>query len=366
MVKKQEIPDDLVRVDLGERSYEILVSCGVCAEPTRAAEFSALGHAVIITDSNVAPLYLKSFKRRLKKNCDRVDSIVVPAGEKSKSITLADSLWNRLLDLKTDRKSTIIAFGGGVVGDLAGFAAATFARGIDLVQVPTTLLAQVDSSVGGKTAINLPNAKNMVGAFWQPRAVVIDPNLLETLDDANFVSGLAEVVKYGVIMDESFFVFLENHVDQINERDPETLVRIIATSCRLKAEVVGQDERESSGRRAILNYGHTFGHAIEKVYRYGTWLHGQAVAIGMQAAARLAVQMDLCDGELLARQTALLTALNLPLLIEPGKENELIAAMHRDKKVAAGKLRLVLPTRIGDVKLVDAPDDESLVRAWSN
>ena len=258
-----------------------------------------------------------------------------------------------MLAVKADRQTVVIAVGGGVVGDLAGFVAATYARGIPLIQIPTTLLAQVDSSVGGKVGINLASAKNMAGAFWQPIRVLIDPLVLHTLPDREYQAGLAEVIKYGVIMDAEFFALLEDHVEEIHARDPGLLKTIISRCCQLKAQVVEQDERETTGLRAILNYGHTFCHAFETVTNYGRFLHGEAVAIGMMCAARLAESMGRIDQQLISRQAALLTACNLPLTVSDIDPEALLAAMQHDKKVEHGKLRFVLPTKMGHVELVD-------------
>ena len=257
----------------------------------------------------------------------------------------------------------VVALGGGVVGDLAGFVAASYARGVDFVQIPTSLLAQVDSSVGGKVGINLPKSKNMVGAFWQPKLVVIDPLVLETLDDANYIAGMAEVIKYGLIMDASLFEFLESNVEAIKKRDKQTLTKIIAWCCQCKADVVEADETESTGRRAILNYGHTYGHAIESVYGYGQYLHGQAIAIGMVCAARLAQSLGMVDDEFCNRQSALFETLGLPTECPNDQLPVLLEAMQRDKKVVGGVLKFVLPTKIGHVELVDAPADELILKS---
>ena len=353
-----------ITVELGERSYPIVVEPGALRRLGDFPEFQDRGHVVVITDEQVAEHYLGTVIERLKKVAGKVESFAIPVGEQSKSVKLLEEIWNRLLEIGTDRKSTIVALGGGVVGDLAGFAAASFGRGIDFIQIPTSLLAQVDSSVGGKVGINLPAAKNMVGAFWQPKFVLIDPEVLATLEDDIYVSGMAEVVKYGVIMDAPFFKQLDDSVEPILNRDPVAMTDVVAKCCELKAQVVREDETESTGRRAILNYGHTFGHAIENVYGYGEYLHGQAISIGMQCAARLALEQGLVDQEFASQQTDLLTSLGLPLAIEPGRETELVAAMHRDKKVVSGKLKLVLPTKIGNVQLIDAPDDATLARAF--
>ncbi len=352
-----------------DRGYDILIRSGSLSEAaTWIGDHVSDHHCVVITDRVVAGLYLDTLLDQLRGPSRRVDRLIVDEGEKAKSIEQAAHLWNGLLELKTGRTSSIIALGGGVIGDLAGFMAATFARGIDLIQIPTTLLAQVDSSVGGKVGINLPLAKNIVGAFWQPRAVLIDPHTLQSLDDRNYRAGLAEVVKYGVIMDEALFRFLENHVDEIRGRSPEVLTELIAWCCDCKARIVQADERELSGRRAILNYGHTFGHAIETVYGYGHYLHGEAVAIGMTCAARLAVKMGLVEQGLFHRQTELLKSLELPTelpteLEAGGQDDDWVSAMEHDKKVAAGKLYLILPMAIGNVIRVEAPDKAMLLES---
>ena len=302
-----------VRVQLSERSYDIEIGSGILA---RACSFVAartrLTHAVVVTDENVEKPYAQQVGESLAEAGADVDLTVVAAGEPSKSVTMANQLWENLLELGTDRKSVVVAVGGGVIGDLAGFVAATFARGIGFIQVPTTLLAQVDSSVGGKVGINLPGAKNMVGAFWQPLGVLIDTDVLATLPAREYRSGLAEVVKYGVILDADFFDYLEDHVDQLNARDANVLQHVVARSCQLKADVVEADERETTGLRAVLNYGHTFCHAIEAVTGYGEYLHGEAVAIGMLCASRLAESLGRIDSEVTQRQLRLLTSLGLP------------------------------------------------------
>jgi 3-dehydroquinate synthase len=257
----------------------------------------------------------------------------------------------------------VVAIGGGVVGDLAGFVAATFARGLDFYQVPTTLLAQVDSSVGGKVGVNLPGAKNMVGAFWQPRGVLVDVDVLQSLPDREYRAGLAEVVKYGVILDADFFAYLESHVDAINAKDPVALTHIVQRSCRLKADVVEQDERETTGLRAALNYGHTFAHAFEALGDYAELLHGEAVAAGMRCAARLAARLGRLDVATVERQDALLAALGLKLDPPAVDGQEMLRAMHRDKKATAGRLRFILPDRIGRVELVDDVPDDSVLAA---
>lgn len=342
-----------VHVQLSERSYAIEISSGSLRQAGAfVAARTRLTHAVVVTDENVEQPYAQQVGESLAESGADVDLTVVAAGESSKSVEMANQLWQNLLDLGTDRKSVLVAVGGGVIGDLAGFVAATFARGIGFVQVPTTLLAQVDSSVGGKVGINLPGAKNMVGAFWQPLGVLIDTDVLATLPEREYRAGLAEVVKYGVILDAEFFSYLEDHATQLKARDAQVLQHVIARCCRLKADVVEGDERETTGLRAVLNYGHTFCHAIEAVTGYGEFLHGEAVAIGMLCASRLAERLGRIGGELTERQLDLLTFLELPTAVPEVSHDELLAAMQRDKKVEHGKLRFVLPSRMGHVELV--------------
>ncbi|MCA9149506.1 MAG: 3-dehydroquinate synthase [Planctomycetales bacterium] len=353
-----------VDVSLGERSYTICVGTGLLSQTaaTYMSRGEAVSHVVVISDANVtehADVVAKSWQAAGV----RVVRLSVPAGEGSKSIAEADRLWQEMLRCGTDRKSLVVAVGGGVVGDLAGFVAATFARGIRFLQIPTTLLAQVDSSVGGKTGINLPSAKNMVGAFWQPSFVLIDIDVLSTLPDREYRSGLAEVVKYGVILDADFFNYLEAHAAQLNARDPEVLCTIVARCCRLKADVVEQDERETSGLRAVLNYGHTFAHAFEAIGGYGQLLHGEAVSIGMVCASRLAASLGRIDAAMTQRQVTLLRQLDLPVVVPDLDHQLLCQAMAHDKKVEHGRLRFVLPTRMGHVELVADVNSDLVVNA---
>jgi 3-dehydroquinate synthase len=348
-----------IRVALADRSYDIHIDRGNLA---RLSDFiqqrRKCSHTVVITDANVAALHAKTAAQSLTAAGIRADLLTVPAGEASKSVAQAQQLWNELARLKTDRKSIIVAVGGGVVGDLAGFVAATYARGLGFVQVPTTLLAQVDSSVGGKVGINLPAAKNIVGAFWQPSGVLIDLDCLTSLPEREYRAGLAEVVKYGVILDADFFTYLEHNVQQINSRAPDVLEHIVARSCQLKADVVQRDEREETGARAVLNYGHTFCHAIETVTGYNRFLHGESVAIGMVCASRLAQSLGRIDAVVTERQKALLDQVYLPTDL-PGDldPQALLSAMQYDKKSEHGHLRFILPRRLGEVEIVaDVPE----------
>jgi 3-dehydroquinate synthase len=348
------------RVALGDRSYDIDIGRGNLSS---LAEFiharRKCSHAVVITDDHVAPLHATVAVTELSAAGARTDLLTVPAGEGSKSVAQAQQLWNDLARLKCDRKTIIVAVGGGVVGDLAGFIAATYARGLSFVQVPTTLLAQVDSSVGGKVGINLPAAKNIVGAFWQPVGVLIDLDVLATLPEREYRAGLAEVVKYGVILDAEFFTYLEQHVDALDRRSADVLEHVVKRSCQLKAEVVTRDEREETGARAVLNYGHTFCHAIEAVSGYNRFVHGEAVSIGMICASRLAESLGRIDATVTERQKRLLQRLKLPTQV-PGdlRPGDLVAAMVYDKKAERGQLRFVLPRCMGAVEVVSAVDEK--------
>jgi 3-dehydroquinate synthase len=355
---------DTVRVNLGPRSYDIALAHG---DATGLAAFvrNALPQttaALVVTDTNTHPHGLK-LQSALAAGGLRTGLATVPAGESSKCLDQLAPLYDALYTLGADRKSAVVAVGGGVIGDLAGFAAATYNRGLPLVMVPTTLLSMVDSSVGGKTGINHPKGKNLIGAFHQPAGVWIDLAYLATLPEREYTSGLAEVVKYGVILDEPFIEFLETNAINLRAREQVVLQQVVARCCRLKADVVEKDEHETTGLRAVLNYGHTFAHGFEALAGYGTLLHGEAVAIGMMCAARLAVRMELVGAEFVQRQAKLLRALALPT--EPGAVypvDELIAVMQRDKKAVGGKMRFILPTRLGAVQLFDTVP-EALVRA---
>ena len=342
----------IVEVPLAERGYTIHIGTGNLADAGRFVdERLSPSHVALVTDDNVVERHGRPVAESLAEYAD-VDILSVEAGETAKSVATAEVLWEKLLDIGADRRTVIVAVGGGVVGDLAGFVAATFARGLPFIQIPTTLLAQVDSSVGGKVGVNLPGAKNMVGAFWQPRGVLIDTAVLATLPQREYRAGLAEVVKYGVILDADFFRYLESHVAELGARDDATLRHIVARSCQLKADVVAADEREETGQRAVLNYGHTYCHALETLTGYGQLLHGEGVAIGMTCAARLAERLSRVDAAFVRRQHDLLTALGLPTETPLLDADEVLAVMARDKKASEGKLRFVLPTRMGHVELV--------------
>ncbi|MEI7781561.1 MAG: 3-dehydroquinate synthase, partial [Planctomycetota bacterium] len=347
---------------------EIVIGAGAIDSIGAALRAAGAQRAVVIADSAIVEPHAARVTAVL--GAANIDAAVlaVPAGEASKSVAEAGRLWSELARLAVDRGTHVVAVGGGVVGDLAGFVAATFVRGLPVWQVPTTLVAQVDSAIGGKTGINLTAGKNLVGAFWQPRGVFADIDALATLPRREFTSGLAEVVKYGMILDAEFFHWLEAHAAGVLARDATALVHVVERSAALKAHVVERDEHERSGLRAVLNYGHTFGHAFETAAGYGTLLHGEAVAIGMAAAARLAERLGRIGPDIVSRQQHLLTALELPAtvaayaqLAKPATSDELLAIMARDKKTLGGRLRFVLPSRIGHVELVDGVD-QALVR----
>jgi 3-dehydroquinate synthase len=356
-----------VRVELSQRSYDIEIGPGSLANLGEFVQSrQKFSRAILVSDSHVAPLYAAAASRSLESAGLKHSLLTVPAGEASKSIACLSQLWDEMLSTGADRKTVVVALGGGVVGDLAGFLAASFARGVPFVQVPTTLLAQVDSSVGGKVGINLPAAKNMVGAFWQPIGVLVDTDTLNTLPEREYRAGLAEVVKYGIILDEPFFAYLEANIAGIQTRNAEILRHIIARCCELKAEVVRQDEREETGLRAVLNYGHTFAHTFESRSGYGTLLHGEAVSIGMVCAGRLAAALGRVDREFCRRQLALLAALGLPTEVPNFPAADLIDLMQHDKKTVQGQLRFVLPTRLGHVELVSGVPAAQVANALVN
>ena len=343
-----------VEMSLGSRSYRIVVEAGLLerAGPLVAAAIGACA-ALVVTDRTVGRLYLERFARSLSGAGFRVSAAEVPPGESSKCSEQLNRLYEACFQAGLERGSIIVALGGGVVGDLAGFAAASYLRGLRFVQAPTTLLAQVDSSVGGKTGINLPGGKNLVGAFHQPSLVVADVGALETLDAREFATGMAEVVKHAMIRDAALFERLESGGEELTHRRAEALEEIVAWNCRIKAEVVSADELES-GLRAILNYGHTIGHAIEAASAYGSYTHGEAVALGMKAEAEVARARGYISEEVHGRQQALLERFGLPgRLRERLEAGALAAAMRHDKKVRAGRLRFVLPVGVGAVRVVD-------------
>jgi 3-dehydroquinate synthase len=337
-------------VALGERSYPIHVGAGLLARVGDMLPPTPSARAVIVTNPTVAAHHLEVLRGGLSRAGVGHETVMVPDGEAHKDWTTLYCIHTRLLELGAERSTLLLALGGGVVGDLAGFAAATYQRGMPLVQLPTTLLAQVDSSVGGKTAVNHPLGKNMIGAFYQPTAVIIDTAVLTTLPGREFAAGLAEVVKYGAACDAGFFVWLEAALERLVARDADTVAHAIFECCRIKAAIVADDERES-GVRALLNFGHTFGHAIEAGAGYGSWLHGEAVAVGMVLAADLSVRVAGLPGADSERMRALLERAGLPTRAPPLGAERYLELMGRDKKVEAGKLRFVVLEAIGHAAL---------------
>jgi 3-dehydroquinate synthase len=337
-----------VRVALGSRSYPIHIGTGLISSPALYAEHLAGGGAAIVTNEVVAPLYLQKVKLALQGA--RVAEIIVPDGEQAKSWQTLNHVFDALLGARCGRDTLIVALGGGVVGDLAGFAAAVYQRGVAFLQVPTTLLAQVDSSVGGKTAINHALGKNMIGAFHQPLAVISDVATLDTLPERELRSGLAEVIKHGLALDPAFFEWLESNIEKILEKDPRALAHAVRRSCELKARVVAEDERES-GARALLNFGHTFGHAIEAATGYGAWLHGEAVAAGMVMAAELSALMGYVKKTDVSRVRTLLQRAGLPVSGPALDPERLLELMALDKKAAKGKTRFVVLEAMGRAAL---------------
>ncbi len=346
-------------VALDERSYPIHIGAGLLAQPELIVSELPQRRVAIISNTTVAPLYLERFSRSLEARDIGVLPIILPDGESHKNWETLNDIFDLLLRNRCERKTTVIALGGGVIGDLAGFAAAVYQRGVPFIQVPTTLLAQVDSAVGGKTAINHPLGKNMIGAFYQPLAVVADTDTLITLPDRELAAGLAEVIKYGLIRDPAFFDWLEQNMARLNARNPEALAYAIERSCRDKAAVVALDERET-GVRALLNLGHTFGHAIEAGLGFGEWLHGEAVAAGMVLAARLSERLGHLGRSDVERVVNLLALARLPTAAPDLGVARYLDLMGHDKKVEGGKLRLILLKSIGNAFVADAVPEDAL------
>ncbi|MBK4733856.1 bifunctional shikimate kinase/3-dehydroquinate synthase AroKB [Noviherbaspirillum pedocola] len=348
-----------LKVELGERSYPILIGPDLLANDARLAASVAGAHAAIVTNTVVGPLYLERVAGALRAAGKKVTEIVLPDGEEEKTWENLNRIYGALLRDKCDRKTTIVALGGGVIGDMAGFAAATYMRGVPFIQVPTTLLSQVDSSVGGKTGINHPLGKNMIGAFYQPQAVFADTSTLNTLPDRELSAGLAEVIKHGAIIDAQFFDWIEENITRLMARDPAALAYAIQRSCEIKADVVRKDEREG-GLRAILNFGHTFGHAIEAGMGYGAWLHGEAVGCGMVMAAELSQRLGFIDAATRARVTALVRAAGLPIVAPDLGAERWLELMQVDKKNEGGQIRFILLKPLGSPLITTAPQDTLL------
>ncbi|GAB3630089.1 3-dehydroquinate synthase [Pandoraea terrae] len=346
-----------LKLDLGERGYPIHIGSGLLAQADLFAPHVRGRHAVIVTNTTVAPLYAEHVAQSLASLGKQVVTVTLPDGEAYKNWQTLNLIFDQLLGAQADRKTTLVALGGGVVGDMTGFAAASYMRGVPFVQVPTTLLAQVDSSVGGKTGINHPLGKNMIGAFWQPSAVLADIGTLQTLPERELAAGLAEVIKHGAIADAEFFTWIEANIDKLNARDPQALTWAVQRSCEIKAHVVASDEREQ-GLRATLNFGHTFGHAIEAGLGYGEWLHGEAVGCGMVMATDLSARLGFVEPALTARVRALVAAARLPVKGPALGEDRYVDLMRVDKKAEGGDIRFVLLNRLGQAFMTSVPDDD--------
>ena len=352
-------PHSEVGIHLGERSYQIAIGSDLLGSPHCYDGLPSARTAIIVTNETIAPLYLQPLVSALDKHYPVVGHVVLPDGEVYKTWASLNLIFDALLERGCDRRTVLFALGGGVVGDMTGFAAATYMRGVPFVQVPTTLLAQVDSSVGGKTGINHPMGKNMIGAFYQPQRVICDLDTLKTLPERELSAGLAEVIKYGPIADAAFLEWIEANMDLLRSRDPVALAFAVKRSCEIKAQVVGADEREA-GLRAVLNFGHTFGHAIEAGMGYGQWLHGEAVGCGMVMAARLSQRLGLIDSAYVDRLTRLIERAGLPIVapVLDDKDNagRYLALMRVDKKAEAGEIKFVLIDSSGQAVVRSAPD----------
>lgn len=349
---------NVLNVDLGERSYPIMIGSNLHRRSDILGPYIKGEQVLVVTNETIAPLYLDDLLARI--NVPVLESLVLPDGEQYKNLDTLNVIFDALLKGRHDRSTTLIALGGGVLGDITGFAAACYQRGVNFIQVPTTLLAQVDSSVGGKTAVNHALGKNMIGAFHQPQCVLIDIDTLNSLPGREYRAGLAEVIKYGLISDYAFFCWLEAKMPLLLARDSEAVLYAIEHSCRLKAAVVSEDEREG-GRRAILNLGHTFGHAIETHEGYGQWLHGEAVAVGMLMAADLSARMGWISSADVARVEALMTAAGLPATPPEISPENFLSLMSVDKKALGGQIRLVLLHSLGNAVMTGDYDSGSLM-----
>lgn len=345
-------------VNLGERSYPIHIGPNLLGDPQWIAPHIHGQQVMVVTNETVAPLYLEKCLASLTNF--RTETVILPDGEQYKNLEVLNTIYDALLTHRFDRRCTLIALGGGVVGDMTGFAAASYQRGVNFIQIPTTLLSQVDSSVGGKTGVNHPLGKNMIGAFHQPQCVIADTDTLNTLDDRQLSAGIAEVIKYGLINDIEFIDWLETNMEKLLQRNREALTYAIKLSCKDKADIVAADEKES-GQRALLNLGHTFGHAIETGMGYGEWLHGEGVAAGMVLAAELSCQLGWIDSAVVHRIKNLIDSANLP--VTPPKEmnvQQFIELMAVDKKVIDGRLRLILMKALGNAVIAEGVDSESI------
>ncbi len=352
-----------LKVNLGERSYPICIGHNLLTQEELLTQHIPGNSALVVTNETVAPLYLDKVEASLSGL--RHKALILPDGEEHKNLNVLNTIYDCLLENRFDRNTTLIALGGGVIGDITGFAAASYQRGVHLIQIPTTLLSQVDSSVGGKTAVNHPLGKNMIGAFYQPRAVIADTDTLNTLEDRQLSSGIAEVIKYGLIRDPEFLDWLEDNMDHLLDRDADALAIAIERSCRNKAEIVAADEKES-GQRALLNLGHSFGHAIEAGMGYGVWLHGEAVASGMVMAARMSQKLGWISSADVDRVINIIERANLPVRApEQMDANKFLELMSIDKKVSDGVLKLVLYKSVGHA-IITTDYTEAVLRETIN
>lgn len=348
-------------VELGNRRYPVHIGAGLLGRPELLLPHLAQRQVLLISNERVAPLYLAPVCDNLRHL--RVETLILPDGEQHKTLAAAAQIFDVLLDKRFGRDCVLLALGGGVIGDITGFAAACYQRGVDFIQLPTTLLGQVDAAIGGKTAVNHPRGKNIIGAFHQPRCVIADIATLTTLDVREYRAGLAEIIKYAVVADQAFFIWLEDNLERLKQREIEALLHAITRSCEIKAVIVSRDERES-GSRALLNLGHTFGHAIETGLGYGKWLHGEAVAAGMVMAARVATILGSLNDTDAQRIENLLAAAGLPVRKPPELDWPMMRElMQHDKKILNRQLRLVLPTAIGKAMIVNDVGDDVLERA---
>ena len=347
----------ILNVELDDKSYPIYIGSNLLSSKSLLSDHIQGKQVMIVTNTTIAPLYLEKLKDALVDF--NVESVVLPDGEEFKTLETLNKVFDALLKAKFDRSSTLVALGGGVVGDITGYAAASYQRGVNFIQVPTSLLSQVDSSVGGKTGVNHELGKNMIGAFYQPKAVIIDVDTLDTLSDQEYSAGMAEVIKYGLLGNADFFYMLETNIESIMARNKDLIIEIIFNSCKDKASIVALDEFER-GKRALLNLGHTFGHGIENAFGYGNYLHGEAVSIGMVMAAKLSMDEGYLSNEDAIRVESILSKADLPISIKKSIGSEtLIEAMSLDKKSIDGKIRLVLLKALGDSYLTDSYSKEN-------
>lgn len=354
-----------MRVELGDHSYEIHIGSDWLDQMVpRLNIVPRTSKLVVISDANVARMAGDRVLELLRTAGFQVEIAVFPGGEEHKNLTTIMSLSEKMVEAGLDRKSTVIALGGGIVGDVAGFAASIYMRGIDYIQVPTTLLAQVDSSVGGKTGVNLPQGKNLVGTFYQPSLVFIDVDFVDTLPIREYLTGLAEVLKYGIIWDKEFFAYLEQNIDRIGLRDKECLQHMVSRCCQIKADIVALDEKEH-GVRALLNLGHTFGHAFEALTNYRRYNHGEAVAIGIVCASRLSCELGLLAREDMDRINSLIEKVGLPVAYSNLGKRDIIQQMYKDKKTVGGRLQLVLPTELGHSQIFGDIGDTQIAKVLS-